>query len=227
MSLITPTTTYDGFDTVDIVVEAVFENMDLKKATFAELGRVTRPDCILASNSSTLDIDEFAQASGRPADGARPSLLQPGQRDEAARDRPRSRDEPRDDGDVAQAGQAARQGRRGRRQLLRVRRQPHAGVLPARGVPPARRRRERAADRSGADGLRHAGRSVRHAGHRRHRRRRAHPAVPEVDRQDARRRARSRRSRIGCSRWDGTARRPARAGTRYEAGSRERASPIR
>ena len=67
MALITPTLTYDGFDTVDIVVEAVFENMDLKKTTFAELGRVTRPECILASNSSTLDIDEFAAASGRPA----------------------------------------------------------------------------------------------------------------------------------------------------------------
>ncbi len=67
MALITPTTSYDGFDQVDIVVEAVFENMDLKKSTFAELGKVTRPDCILASNSSTLDIDEFASASGRPA----------------------------------------------------------------------------------------------------------------------------------------------------------------
>jgi 3-hydroxyacyl-CoA dehydrogenase len=67
MALITPQTTYDGFDQVDIVTEAVFENMDLKKTTFAELGKVTRPDCILASNSSTLDIDQFAQASGRPA----------------------------------------------------------------------------------------------------------------------------------------------------------------
>jgi 3-hydroxyacyl-CoA dehydrogenase len=67
MALITPTTTYDGFDEVDIVVEAVFENLDLKKATFAELGKVTRPACVLASNSSTLDIDEFARASGRPA----------------------------------------------------------------------------------------------------------------------------------------------------------------
>jgi 3-hydroxyacyl-CoA dehydrogenase len=67
MGLITPTTSYDGFDQVDIVTEAVFENMDLKKATFAELGKVTRPDCILASNSSTLDIDQFAAASGRPA----------------------------------------------------------------------------------------------------------------------------------------------------------------
>jgi 3-hydroxyacyl-CoA dehydrogenase len=67
MALITPTTSYDGFDQVDIVTEAVFENMDLKKATFRELGKVTRPDCILASNSSTLDIDQFAGASGRPS----------------------------------------------------------------------------------------------------------------------------------------------------------------
>jgi|SRR5579871_741980 len=67
LSLITPTLSYDGFDQVDIVTEAVFENMDLKKVTFAELGRVTRPDCILATNTSTLDIDQFAQASGRPA----------------------------------------------------------------------------------------------------------------------------------------------------------------
>ena len=67
MALITPTTTYDGFGDVDIVVEAVFENMDLKKTTFAELAGVTRADAILASNTSTLDIDEFARASGRPA----------------------------------------------------------------------------------------------------------------------------------------------------------------
>lgn len=66
LALITPTVTYEGFDQVDIAVEAVFEHMDLKKATFADLGRVTRPDCLLASNTSTLDIDEFARASGRP-----------------------------------------------------------------------------------------------------------------------------------------------------------------
>ncbi|HYM24864.1 MAG TPA: 3-hydroxyacyl-CoA dehydrogenase NAD-binding domain-containing protein [Vicinamibacterales bacterium] len=67
IALITPQLTYDGFDQVDIVTEAVFENMDLKKKTFAELGKVTRADCVLASNSSTLDIDQFAQASGRPS----------------------------------------------------------------------------------------------------------------------------------------------------------------
>jgi 3-hydroxyacyl-CoA dehydrogenase len=65
MALITPTTTYDGFDSVDIVVEAVFEDVDLKRQTFAELGEVTRADCVLASNTSTLDVDAFARASRR------------------------------------------------------------------------------------------------------------------------------------------------------------------
>ena len=65
LARITPTTTYDGFDAADLVVEAVFEDMELKKAAFAELGRVTRPDAILASNTSTLDIDEFGAPSGR------------------------------------------------------------------------------------------------------------------------------------------------------------------
>ena len=66
MSLITPSTTYAGFEHADIVVEAVFENMDLKKTTFSEIAQVTKPGCILASNTSTLDIDAFAHASGRP-----------------------------------------------------------------------------------------------------------------------------------------------------------------
>jgi 3-hydroxyacyl-CoA dehydrogenase len=66
LALIRPTLTWDGFDQVDIVVEAVFENFDLKRAVFEELGRVTSPACILASNTSTLNIDEFARASGRP-----------------------------------------------------------------------------------------------------------------------------------------------------------------
>ena len=93
MALITPTMTYDGFDSVDIVVEAVFENMDLKKSTFADLARVTRAECILASNTSTLDIDEFAQVERAAGAGGRPPFLQPGERDEAARDRARARDE--------------------------------------------------------------------------------------------------------------------------------------
>jgi 3-hydroxyacyl-CoA dehydrogenase len=65
MALITPTTSYDGFDAADIIVEAVFEDLELKKTVFGELAQVTRADCVLASNTSTLDIDALAAASGR------------------------------------------------------------------------------------------------------------------------------------------------------------------
>jgi 3-hydroxyacyl-CoA dehydrogenase len=66
MGLITPVLTYDGFDDVDIVVEAVFEGMELKKQVFADLDRVCKPEAILASNTSTLNIDEIASVTSRP-----------------------------------------------------------------------------------------------------------------------------------------------------------------
>jgi 3-hydroxyacyl-CoA dehydrogenase len=66
LGLIQPTLTYDRFREADIVVEAVFEEMALKKKTFAELDKVARPDAILASNTSTLDIDQIASATSRP-----------------------------------------------------------------------------------------------------------------------------------------------------------------
>ena len=66
MALITPTLTYEGFGQADIIVEAVFEGMELKKQIFAELDKVTRPDAILATNTSTLNIDEIASATARP-----------------------------------------------------------------------------------------------------------------------------------------------------------------
>lgn len=66
MALIQPTLNYDRFAEADIVVEAVFEGMELKKQVFAELDKVTRLDAILASNTSTLDIDAIAAATSRP-----------------------------------------------------------------------------------------------------------------------------------------------------------------
>jgi 3-hydroxyacyl-CoA dehydrogenase len=66
LSRIEPTLSYDRFREADIVVEAVFEGMELKKQVFAELDRVTRPDAILASNTSTLDIDALASMTTRP-----------------------------------------------------------------------------------------------------------------------------------------------------------------
>lgn len=66
MSLIRPTLGYDGFDEVDIVVEAVFEGMELKKQVFGELDAVCKQGAILASNTSTLNINEIASATSRP-----------------------------------------------------------------------------------------------------------------------------------------------------------------
>lgn len=64
----TPATTYDKLAECDIVVEAVFENMGLKTKIFAELDRVCKPGCILASNTSRLDINVIADATKRPQD---------------------------------------------------------------------------------------------------------------------------------------------------------------
>jgi len=66
LQLIKPTLSYDDFGKVDMVVEAVFEGMALKKEVFGQLDRVCRPGAILASNTSTLDIDEIASATSRP-----------------------------------------------------------------------------------------------------------------------------------------------------------------
>ncbi|HMV47855.1 MAG TPA: 3-hydroxyacyl-CoA dehydrogenase NAD-binding domain-containing protein [Blastocatellia bacterium] len=66
MALITPQLSYDGFEEADIITEAVFEGMALKKEVFAELDKIAKPGAILASNTSTLDIDEIASATSRP-----------------------------------------------------------------------------------------------------------------------------------------------------------------
>jgi 3-hydroxyacyl-CoA dehydrogenase len=66
MALITPQLTFAGFDQADIITEAVFENMALKKQIFSELDKVAKPNAILATNTSTLDIDEIASATSRP-----------------------------------------------------------------------------------------------------------------------------------------------------------------
>ncbi len=66
LKLITPVLNYDAFSEVDMVVEAVFEGMALKKTVFADLDRACRRGAILASNTSTLNIDEIAGATSRP-----------------------------------------------------------------------------------------------------------------------------------------------------------------
>jgi 3-hydroxyacyl-CoA dehydrogenase len=66
LALIRPTLDYDGFREADIVIEAVFESMALKKQVFAELDGIAKPGAILSSNTSTLNIDEIADSTSRP-----------------------------------------------------------------------------------------------------------------------------------------------------------------
>jgi 3-hydroxyacyl-CoA dehydrogenase len=57
---------FGGIDTADLIVEAVFENMALKEQVFGELDVLARPEAILATNTSTLDIDRIASVTSRP-----------------------------------------------------------------------------------------------------------------------------------------------------------------
>jgi len=61
-------TTYQDLHQVDVAIEAVFEDMDVKKAVFAELDRVCKPGAVLATNTSYLDINEIAASISRPQD---------------------------------------------------------------------------------------------------------------------------------------------------------------
>ena len=66
MALLTPTLDWDVIKEADIVIEAVFEEMEIKKEIFAKIDNLAKEGAILASNTSTLDIDEIADATNRP-----------------------------------------------------------------------------------------------------------------------------------------------------------------
>jgi 3-hydroxyacyl-CoA dehydrogenase len=55
-----------GFNDSDLIIEAVFESLELKKQIFAELEKITKPECVLATKTSVLDIDTIAQSTSRP-----------------------------------------------------------------------------------------------------------------------------------------------------------------
>ena len=66
MGILTPTLEYDDLADCDLVIEAVYESMDVKKDVFGKLDEVVKDGAILASNTSYLNIDEIATATKRP-----------------------------------------------------------------------------------------------------------------------------------------------------------------
>ena len=68
MALITPSLDYGAAAKADLIIEAVFEDIEVKKAVFRELDQVARTGAILATNTSTLDVDEIAAFTKRPGD---------------------------------------------------------------------------------------------------------------------------------------------------------------
>jgi 3-hydroxyacyl-CoA dehydrogenase len=68
MALLSGSLDFDKLSDCDLIVEAVFERMDIKKDIFSRLDKVAKPGAILASNTSYLDIDEIASVTGRPQD---------------------------------------------------------------------------------------------------------------------------------------------------------------
>ncbi len=68
MARFTGSTRYDALSDVDLIIEAVFEEMGVKTAVFQELDRVAKPGAVLATNTSYLDINRIAASTKRPAD---------------------------------------------------------------------------------------------------------------------------------------------------------------
>ena len=135
MARISPQLGWEGFDQADIIIEAVFESLALKKQVFAEIDKIAKPDCVLASNTSTLDIDAIAAATSRPqmvigmhffspANVMRLVEIVRGKATGKAGDR-----------DGHGAGEDAQEGRRGGAERIRIRRQPHG--VPVHGTRPS------------------------------------------------------------------------------------------
>ena len=68
MGLLTPTLDFQALAECDLIIEAVYENMDVKKEVFGRLDKIAKPGAILASNTSYLDINEIAASISRPGD---------------------------------------------------------------------------------------------------------------------------------------------------------------
>lgn len=71
VAMVTPTASFDGFGEVDLVIEAIFEDIKVKAENFAQLEKVCKPTCIIASNTSSLPITKLGACLGTPERKAR------------------------------------------------------------------------------------------------------------------------------------------------------------
>ena len=139
---LTPSLDMQSLAACDLVIEAVFENMAIKKEVFGKLDRICKPGAILASNTSTLDVDEIAASTKRPQDvSACTSSPRPTSCGCSKSCAARHRAGRPGNGDGAV--EEDRQGRRGLRRLLRLHRQPHARKLRRGSAGDAARARRR------------------------------------------------------------------------------------
>jgi 3-hydroxyacyl-CoA dehydrogenase len=142
MGLLTPTLDFEALADCDLIIEAVFENMDVKKEIFGRLDKIMKPGAILASNTSYLDIDEIAASTSRPQDVVGLHFFSPGQCHEASGSGARRQDRARRARHRHAAGQEDQESRRRGGRLLRLHRQPHADPAPDAGDAAAARRRD-------------------------------------------------------------------------------------
>ena len=124
-ALVTGSVSKEAFADADFVIEAVFEELNVKKQVFKEVEAIVSPECILATNTSSLSVTAMAEDLRAPrAPGGLP-LLQPGGRDAAAGNRPRAEDRRRRAGHRVRARQGAQEVRRAGQGRPGVRGQPH------------------------------------------------------------------------------------------------------
>ena len=159
MGRLAPTLDFGALGKADLIIEAVFENMDLKKSVFERLDGVAKGGAILASNTSYLDIDAIAAKTKRPEDVLGMHFFSPAnvmRLLEIVRGAKTSNSVL---ATITSARAQDRQARRCRRRLPRLCRQPHACPAPARGDEAHSRRRNPLGRRPGpgrirlADGL--------------------------------------------------------------------------
>ena len=148
MGLLSPSLDLAALADCDLIIEAVFENMEIKKEVFRKLDKIAKQGAILASNTSYLNVDEIASVTSRPDHVHRHALLFAGERDAAAGSRARRQDRKARDRDRHAACAQDRQDRGARRRLLRLCRQSHAGAAPARSAEADPRRRDALGRRS-------------------------------------------------------------------------------